>query len=52
LLHVEIPKDKEKIKKQILALEYQLTQDVNETDREIHHRVLHELRKALNEFKE
>ena len=51
MLHVEILNDKNKIEKQIIALEYQLTQDINEIDREIHYMALHELRKALSEFK-
>ena len=52
MLHIEIPKDKEKIEKQILALEYESTEDINDTDREIYQWTLHELRKALGEFKE
>ena len=37
MLKVEIPNSKEKIVKQILALEWQLTQDSNDIDREIHY---------------
>lgn len=47
MLKVEIPNDKNKIIKQIKALEYQLTQDINEKDRKIHQQALEDLRKAL-----
>ena len=47
MLQVEIPTDQEKLKQQILAIEYQLLQDDNDKDREIHQQVLHELRKNL-----
>lgn len=52
MLKVEIPESKDKIEKQILALEYQLTQDRNEKDIEIHREALHDLRMALNKVNE
>ena len=48
---VEIPKSKDEIIEQILALEWLLTND-NNTDKEIHYEALHKLRMALSEFGE
>lgn len=47
LPRVEIPRDREKIKKLIAALEQQLKVDNNEKDKEIHKRALEDLKKAL-----
>lgn len=44
---VEIPTTKQKIIKQILALEWQIKHDDNKTDKEIHEAALHELRMGL-----
>lgn len=44
---VEIPKDINKIKKQIKALEYQLQQDTNEKDIKIHTAALKRLNEEL-----
>ena len=49
MLKVEIPTDQEKIKQQILAIEYRMLQDNNDKDREIHQEVLHELRKNIRD---
>jgi hypothetical protein len=46
-LNFEIPKDINKIKQQIKALEYQLQQDTNEKDVKIHGAVLKKLNEAL-----
>lgn len=43
-----VPEDKEKIKKQITALEYQITIDTNDLDKEIHTKALNDLKAALN----
>lgn len=43
-----VPEDKEKIKKQIKTLEYQLTIDTNNLDKEIHTKALNDLKAALN----
>ena len=51
MVKIEIPKSKDKIKQQILALEWLLTKD-NDKDKEIHYRALHELRRGLDEFEE
>lgn len=47
MIKVQIPDSKEKIEKQIIALEYQLEQDTNNEDIKIHQLALHDLRKAL-----
>ena len=47
MLKVEIPENKEKIIKQIKALEYQLERDTNATDRKIHEQALRDLKEAL-----
>lgn len=44
---VEIPADKEKIKRIIVALEYQLQKDTNEKDRAIHRQAIKDLKAAL-----
>lgn len=43
---VQIPKDKSKIKQQINALKYQLTQDTREDDKKIHEQALKDLEEA------
>ncbi|ACM61822.1 hypothetical protein [Caldicellulosiruptor bescii] len=48
LPRVEIPKDKEKIKQLIAALEQQLQKDTNEKDKEIHRKALEDLKASLN----
>lgn len=48
MIKVQVPKDKAKIERQIEALEWQITQDKNDKDREIHQKALKELKKALN----
>lgn len=45
---VQVPKDKAKIKQQIEALKYQLTQDTREEDKRIHEQALKDLEEALN----
>jgi hypothetical protein len=52
MLKVEIPKNKEKLIKQIEALKYQLTQDTREMDRKIHKEALEDSEKALKEWRE
>lgn len=47
MLKFEVPKDKEKIEKQIKALEYQISIDTVEKDKEIHMMALNELKEAL-----
>ena len=47
MLILEIPSDKDKIKKQIKALEYQLTIDTDIKDKEIHQQALNDLKRAL-----
>ena len=44
---IQIPKDKNKIKQQIKALKYQLTQDTREEDKKIHQQALNDLEEAL-----
>lgn len=46
-LEIEIPKDIERIKKQIIALEYQINQDTNAKDKTIHQEALETLKAAL-----
>ena len=46
-MKVEIPKDKERIKQQIQALEWQIEQDTNEKDKAIHQEALKDLQAAL-----
>ena len=46
MITIEIPKDLSKIEKQIAALEWQIKQDTNEKDREIHKQALQELKDA------
>ena len=48
MLKVVIPQDKDKIKKQIQALEWQITQDTDRKDRKIHLQALKALKQALN----
>lgn len=44
---INIPKDINKVKKQIQALEYQLKNDTNDKDRIIHQEALKELKEVL-----
>ena len=44
---IQIPKDKAKMKQQIKALKYQLTQDIREEDKVIHKQALKDLEEAL-----
>lgn len=44
---VEIPKDKDKLLKQIQALEWQIEQDTNPNDKVIHQEALKDLKTAL-----
>lgn len=46
-MKIEIPKDKDKILKQIQALEWQLKQDTNPKDKAIHQEALKDLKTAL-----
>ena len=47
-LYAQIPKDPEKIRQGIFALEWRLTQEVPENDRKIYMRTLEAYRRALN----
>ena len=44
---IQIPKDKAKMKQQIKALKYQLTQDIREEDKVIHKQALKDLEETL-----
>jgi len=48
MLKVVVNKDTNKIKQQIQALEWQITQDTNLKDREIHLQALKALKQALH----
>ena len=48
MIKIEIPKDKDKIKMQIQALEWQNSNDKTEKDREVHLEALKTLKMALN----
>lgn len=48
-LKVCIPKDKDRIEKQIKTLKWQLTQDTNDKDKEIHMMAIKSLEQALGE---
>lgn len=48
MLNVVIPNNQAKIKQQIEALEYILTQDTDEKSRKIHEQALKALKNALN----
>lgn len=50
MLKVCIPVPKEKIQKQIEALKYVLSHDINEKDKEIHADAIELLEKALQKF--
>ena len=50
-LNVCITNDVERIKKQIKALEYIISIDTNETDKEIHKNALKELKNKLKSIK-
>lgn len=50
MLKAKIPKDENKLKQQIRALEYQLKQDVTNKDKEIHIMALNTLKSALKEM--
>lgn len=47
-LYVQIPKDPEKIKRGIIALQWQLKQDIPEKDREVFRQTLEAYKCALN----
>ncbi len=47
MLKVCIPKDQDRIKRQIKALKWQLTQDTNDKDKEIHLNAIKSLELAL-----
>lgn len=47
ILKVEIPKDKNKLLKQIQALEWQIKQDTDPKDKVIHQEALKDLKTAL-----
>ena len=47
-LYAQIPKDTEKINQSIIALEWQLKQDIPEKDREIFRQTLEAYKAALN----
>lgn len=47
MLKVCIPKDQDRIKRQIKALKWQLTQDTNDNDKEIHLQAIKSLELAL-----
>ena len=47
-LYAQIPKNKEKIKQGIIALEWQLKQDISEKDCEIFRQTLEAYKAALN----
>lgn len=49
-MKVEIPKNKERIKQQIQALEWQIKRDTNEKDKAIHQEALKDLQAALKEM--
>lgn len=49
MLQIEIPKDINKLKQQIKALEYQIGIDTSDKDKEIHIIALNTLRHALKE---
>ena len=46
-LKVEIPNDQNRLRRQIEALEWQLTQDTREEDRKIHQDALDAMKKKL-----
>ena len=48
MLKVVVNKDTNKIKQQIQALEWQITQDTDRKDRKIHLQALNTLKQALN----
>lgn len=47
-LYIQIPKNPEKIKRGIIALEWQLSQDITEKDREIFRQTLEAYKCALS----
>jgi hypothetical protein len=51
MLKIEVPQDKNEIKKQIAALEWAVKHDTNEKDRNIHTQSLKTLQGALKRFK-
>lgn len=48
MLYPDIPKDIKRIQKSIQALEWQLTQDMTEEDKNIYMQVLEQYKRALN----
>ncbi|MDO6353558.1 hypothetical protein Q3V94_00475 [Caloramator sp. CAR-1] len=47
MIKVVIPKDTEKLQKQIAALEYQIQHDTSEKNRAIHQQALEDLKREL-----
>lgn len=47
MLEIDIPKDKDKIKRQMDALKWQIKRDKNDIDREIHKMTIKQLEMAL-----
>ena len=47
MLSVQIPKDRKRLERSIAALEWQINQDLNEEDRNIHMQVLEAYKQAL-----
>lgn len=48
MLYPDIPKDIKRIQKSIQALEWQLTQDMTEEDKNIHMQALEQYKRALD----
>ena len=48
MLYPDIPKDIKRIQKSIQALEWQLTQDMTEEDKNIHMQVVEQYKRALD----
>lgn len=48
MLKIVVPDSKKKIKRQIEALKYQLTQDTREEDKRIHEQAIKDLEKTYN----
>lgn len=51
MLKVVIPQDIHKLIKQIAALKWQIKQDTNDKDREIHKKALDQMQQTLDELK-
>jgi hypothetical protein len=50
MVKIQIPTEKDKIKRQIYALKYQLSKDINEKDRKIHQQAINDLENALKKL--